>query len=108
MVTAQIRDIAIIIVALQSIVIGLLIAILIFQVWRLVKVIKEDIQPILEETRETVNTVRGTTQFVSESVTAPIIKGRGFVAGARRTAQVLGSDLPAILQVRSRPKQTKQ
>ena len=107
MVTAQIRDIAIIIVALQSIVIGVLIAVLIFQVWRLVKVIREDIQPLLEETRETIGTVRGTTKFVSESVTSPIIKSRGFVAGARRTAQVLGSDLPAVLQLRSRSKQGK-
>ena len=93
MITAQIRDIAIIVVAVQSIVIGVLIAVLIFQLWRLMKVIKSDIQPIIKDTQETIGTVRGTATFMSENVVSPVMKTQGLVAGARRTAQVLGSGL---------------
>ena len=93
MITAQIRDIAIIIVAVQSIVIGVLIAVLAFQVWRLIKVIQSDVQPIIKDTQETIGTVRGTATFMSENVVNPVMKSQGYVAGARRTFQVLGAGL---------------
>ena len=89
MVSAQIRDIAIIIVALQSIVIGVLLAVLVWQIWRLIKTLQEDIKPIIEDAQETVGTVRGTTAFVSENISNPLIRTRSFFAGARQTARAL-------------------
>lgn len=99
MISATIRDIAIIIIALQTIIIGALLAILIWQVWRLIKMIQTEIKPIIRDTQETVNTVRGTATFVSNNVVDPVIHtGKRFVR-VRRTLQALTADL----QPRRRP-----
>lgn len=100
--TAAIRDIAIIIIAIQSIVIGALIAVLIWQIWRLIKMLQRDIKPILQDTQETIGTVRGTTQFVSQSVVDPVAKTTGYLFGARRAASVLGRDMRGKLRMSSR------
>lgn len=93
MLSATVRDIAIIIVALQSIVLGVLIAVLIWQVWRLVAMIQNDIKPLIEDSRATVNTVRGTTEFVTDHVASPVIHASGQMRRWRRTLQVLSGDL---------------
>jgi hypothetical protein len=93
MISATIRDIAIIIIALESIIIGALLGILVWQVWRLVKLLQREVQPILQNTQETINTVRGTTSFVSDNVVNPVVSASSRVAGMRRTLQVLGSGL---------------
>ncbi|MBX3011283.1 MAG: hypothetical protein KF832_07235 [Caldilineaceae bacterium] len=93
MVAATIRDIAIIIIALQSIVIGLLLGVLVWQVWRLIKMVQNEIKPILTDARETVNTVRGTTTFVSDTVVEPVVKTSSTLVGFRRTVQSLTADL---------------
>lgn len=98
MITATIRDIAIIIIAFQTIVIGALLAVLVWQIWRLVKTIQTEIKPILRDTQETVGTVRGTTTFVSNNVVDPVIKTSRNLAGFRRTMRSLTADL------RPRPK----
>ena len=103
MITATIRDIAIIIIAIQSIVIGALIGILIWQVWRLVKTLQTEILPIVEETRETISIVKGTTNFVSENIVQPTAKANGYVAGARRTAEVLGMGMGLLRKNKNDP-----
>ncbi|MEZ4658455.1 MAG: hypothetical protein R2911_12855 [Caldilineaceae bacterium] len=103
MVTAYMRDIAIIIIAVQSIVIGALIAVLILQVWRLIKMVQTEIKPMIDDLQETVGTVRGTTTFVSDNIVQPMAKTSGYVAGMRTAIRVLGSDLPAIMRRPKRP-----
>ena len=98
MVINQIRDIAIIIIAVQSIVIGVLIGVLAFQVWRLVKMVQLEIKPILNDLQETVGTVRGTTNFVSNNVVEPVVKTSGYVAGVRRTVSVMQGELNATMR----------
>lgn len=93
MVAATIRDIAIIIIALQSIVIGILLGVLIWQVWRLIKMVQNEIKPILTDAQQTVNTVRGTTTFVSDTVVDPVVKTSSTIVGLRRTMQSLTADL---------------
>jgi hypothetical protein len=93
MISATIRDIAIIIIAVQTIVIGLLLGVLIWQIWRLVKLLQTEIKPILRDTQQTVTTVRGTATFVSNQVVDPVINtGKQFVK-LRRTLQALTADL---------------
>ena len=109
MITATIRDIAIIIIAIQSIVIGALIAVLIYQIWRLIKMLQRDIKPILQDTQDTIGTVRGTTQFVSKSVVDPVAKTTSYLFGARKVASVLGRDMKSALRPSTRAaKQPKQ
>ncbi|MGQ9584466.1 MAG: hypothetical protein ACUVXG_03600 [Anaerolineae bacterium] len=83
------RDIAIIILAVESIVIGGLLIFLIFQVRSLVRLLREELKPILDSTRETVGTVRGTTSFLSETIVSPIVEVAGYVAGLRQAVRAL-------------------
>ncbi len=88
-----IRDIAIIIIALESIIIMALLGILVWQVWRLIKLVQTEIKPIVEDVQETLGTVRGTTTFVSESVVNPMVRTGRAAAGFRRSVQSLTNDL---------------
>lgn len=83
------RDIAIIILAVESIVIGVLLTVLVIQVIRLVKLLREEVMPILNSTQETVSTVRGTASFMSEHLVQPVVKVSSFTAGARRAVGIL-------------------
>lgn len=103
MVAAAIRDIAIIIIAIQSIVIGVLLGLLVWQVWRLVKMLQSEVQPILKDAQDTVSTVRGTTTFVSDNVVNPVVKTSSTLVGMRRTVSSLTADLRPKRRTKSRP-----
>lgn len=83
------RDIAIIVLALESIVIGVILAVLVIQVIRLVRLLREEVLPILASTQETVSTVRGTADFMSEHVVQPVVKVSSYAAGVREATKVL-------------------
>ena len=86
-VVAVLRDAAIIFVAFETLLIGLLMIILMVQVQSLVVLLRDEIKPMLESVNETVATVRGTTQFVSHNVVSPVVKWSGYMAGLRRIVQ---------------------
>lgn len=73
-VTEQIRDVFIIFMAFVSLVIGVALVILIIQLSMLINLLQNEIRPIINSTSETVNTVKGTTQFLSQNLTEPVIK----------------------------------
>jgi len=79
-VTAQIRDIFIIFMALASLVLGIALVILITQLAILINLLQNEIRPILDSTTETVNTLKGTTQFLSNNLTEPVIKLNEYLA----------------------------
>lgn len=83
------RDIAIIVLAVESIVIGVLLAVLVIQVIRLVKLLREEVVPILNSTQETVSTVRGTATFMSDHLVQPVVKVSSYAAGAKRAVGTL-------------------
>lgn len=78
--TAAIRDVFIIFLALESLFIGLALIILMIQLARLTNLLQHEIKPILQNTNETVNTVRGTAIFVSENIVDPVMKLNGYIA----------------------------
>jgi hypothetical protein len=86
---ADVRDGAIILLALESLVIGILLIILIWQVMSLIKLLREEIKPILNSADETARTVRGTTTFVSETFVRPMIRVSGFAAGVAQALRIL-------------------
>lgn len=51
--------------------------------------LKDNIVPLLEKATDTMQTIKGTTAFVSESVVQPIIKTAGAISGARAMVQTL-------------------
>ena len=94
--TAIIRDISIIILALESIVVLLLLGVVIGMLWWLIQTLEKKITPILDTTNETVsnvsetvNTVRGTATFVSDTVVSPIIKVVSYASGVKKAVQTL-------------------
>ena len=89
-----IRDIAIIVLALESIVIGVLLILLLLQMRDLTRLLQDEIEPILDSARQTIGTVKGTTSLVSETIVSPAIKISGFVAGLRRVLQLMVTRKP--------------
>ena len=87
--TAVLRDIFIIVLALVTIVIGLFLAILIFQLQSLIALLRDEIKPILESANQTASTVRGTTTFMSDAVVTPIITAASYASAIRETVRVL-------------------
>jgi hypothetical protein len=81
LVTSVIRDISIIVLALVTILIGLFLVVLLFQLQSLIVLLRDEIQPILQQTNRTVNTVKGTTTFMSEAITKPAIEAASLAAG---------------------------
>ncbi|MBC7262191.1 MAG: hypothetical protein H5T63_09265, partial [Chloroflexi bacterium] len=65
MTLAVVRDIAIIILALESIIIGIVLTVLLWQVRSLTRLLEQEIKPMLDSMRETIGTVKGTTSLVS-------------------------------------------
>ncbi|MCC7355677.1 MAG: hypothetical protein IT330_18200 [Anaerolineae bacterium] len=87
--TATIRDIAIIVLALESVVIGAILIILTIQVWQLVRLLRHEIKPILESTQETVGTVRGTANFLGHHLVNPVVRVAGYASGVRQAVRTL-------------------
>ena len=88
---SSVRDLSIIILALESVVVGVLLGILIVQVTRLVRLLRDEVMPILLSTQETLGTIRGTTTFVSDRVVQPVVKVSSYTAGVRQAVNVLFS-----------------
>jgi hypothetical protein len=83
-VVGLLRDAAIVFVAFETLVIGLLLIVLMLQIQSLTVLLRDEIRPMLEAANETIRTVRGTTKFVSHSVVSPVMKWSGYLAGVRR------------------------
>jgi hypothetical protein len=77
----RIRDIFIIFMALQSLLIGFALVILLIQIAQLINLLNNEVRPILNSTNDTVNTLRGTTAFLSDNLVQPIIKLNEYLAG---------------------------
>jgi uncharacterized integral membrane protein len=89
-VTAQIRDVFIIFMALESLLLGLVLIILIIQIARLTNLLQNEIKPILDSTNETISTLRGTTAFLSENLIEPVIKLNEYAAALSQFAAIFG------------------
>lgn len=88
--TENIRDIFIIFMALESLVIGAALVVLIVQIASLINLLNNEIKPILDATNETIATLRGTTQFLSENLVEPVIKLNSYMAGFQKMIDLIG------------------
>lgn len=87
--TTTVRDISIILLALVTLVIGLFLVVLIVQLQSLISLLRNEIKPILDSANQTVNTVRGTTTLVSDTVVTPVVTVASYVAAARQMIRTL-------------------
>lgn len=83
-----VRDLAIVMLALESIVIGILLALMLLQLRKLVSLLRDEVKPMLKEANQTMNTVHGTASFLSKTLVEPVIKLSSFSTG---TLQALRS-----------------
>jgi hypothetical protein len=88
--TDKIRDVFIIVVALESLVIGVALIVLVVQLASLINLLQNEIRPILKATTDTVNNLRGTAEFLGENVVEPVIKLNGYLAGLYRMLELMG------------------
>ena len=88
--TERIRDIMIIVMALEFMFLGVALLVLIVQLATLLNLLQNEIIPIVESTNETANTLRGTTVFLSENLTEPVIKLNQYLAGLMRLTELIG------------------
>ena len=84
-----VRDLAIILLAVESLVIGVVLIILVWEIRNLAKLLREEIKPILDSADETVRTVRGTTVFVSDTFVNPMVRVSSFVTGVTQAVRIL-------------------
>lgn len=82
--TQTIRDIVIVFMAVESLVIGVALIVLIVQLARLTALLQDEIRPMLDATYETLGTLRGTTRFLSDKLVDPVVKASSSVAAAKR------------------------
>ena len=87
--TETLRDVAIILLALEGFLIGMALIVLIVQLARLTVLLENEVKPILESTNETINTLRGTTTFLSDNLADPVIRANSAAAAVRRALQLL-------------------
>jgi len=88
--TSRVRDIFIIVLALESLLIGAALIILVIQLAVLTNLIQNEVKPILASTKETVSTLKGTSQFISRRAVAPVISISSFLAGFRKLFEIIG------------------
>ena len=78
----QIRDIAVIVLALFGTLQFLVVLLVAFMLYR-------KVGPLLDSARTTMNNVQGTTAFVTETTVSPVIKILSFITGMRTAAERL-------------------
>ena len=88
--TDRIRDIFIIVVALESLVIGVALIVLVIQLASLINLLQNEVRPILKATSDTVNNLRGTAEVLGENVVEPVVKLNGYLAGLYRMLELMG------------------
>ncbi len=82
--TGKVRDIFIIFMAVEFLIIGVALVVLIVQLAALINLLNNEVRPILKSTSETVNTLKGTTQFLSDNMVGPVIKLNEYLAGLKK------------------------
>jgi hypothetical protein len=84
-----VRDVVIILLATESLIIGGVTLFLLYQMIMLVTLLREELIPLLQSAQETVNSARGTTVYVSRKIVVPSAKAATTMARLQAMARVL-------------------
>ncbi len=87
--TARVRDVFIIFMALESLVIGAVLVVLVVQIATLINLLNNEIRPIIRSTNETVNTLKGTVTFLSDNLSEPVIRLNETLAGLKKFFDII-------------------
>ena len=87
--TTRIRDVVIVLLALEGMLIGLALVVLLVQIAVLINLLQNEVRPILDSTTKTVNVLQGTVAFLSNHMVEPVIKLNETVAALSSIAGAL-------------------
>lgn len=87
--TTFFRDIAIIVLALETLVVIFFLGVMTILLIYVILTLEREIKPVLNATSEAVYTVRGTTTFVSDTVVSPIMEVAGIVGAVKGAARAI-------------------
>lgn len=88
--TETIRDIMIVFLAVESLLIGLALIVVLVQLAQLTALIQNEVRPMLDSANEALNTMRGTTTFLSNNLVRPVTKLSSSAAAVRRVFELIG------------------
>ena len=88
-VTGQIRDISLIITALELVITTAAFVVLCVQTAKLVNFLKYEISPILKTTEKTAKKLYGTASFLSDAAVEPTIEAASTFSGIKRAADTI-------------------
>lgn len=90
-VVAIIRDLFLILLALQGMIITLALVVMILQLASLINLLENEVNPIVKNLQDTSNTIKGTAEFLSENVTSPVIETSAWLSGVSTfTKEIFG------------------
>jgi hypothetical protein len=76
-----IRDVFIIILAVQGTLICIALIVLVGQISALINLLSSEVKPIIDETRDTISTARGTAEFMTKNLAYPVIRTSSTLVG---------------------------
>ncbi len=88
--TARIRDVFLVLLTFVACLVGVGLVVLIVEMGLLLYTLYVEVLPILESLQRTTRTVQGTTVFLGEKVTQPVIRVYGWMAALRRVKRWFG------------------
>ena len=88
--TEAIKNVFIIFLAVEMLIVGIAVVVLAVQVATLVNLLQNEVRPMLNSTNETINNLRGTTEFLSENLVEPVIQLNGYLASLKRMLELMG------------------
>jgi hypothetical protein len=88
--TRTTRDVFIILLALEFLVVGAAMVALLIQLARLTLLLEMEIRPMLDNANEALETLRGTALFLNETLVEPVVRLQSSLAGLQRILEAFG------------------
>lgn len=102
--TRGVRDLSLILLAIGAIVLDIVVIVLLYQTYKLLAFLLNELIPVMKDLRETTGTVRGTANFMTDSFVNPSIDTLSKVAGVRTSLRTFFSGLRDVAQPAPRPR----
>jgi hypothetical protein len=84
-----VRNLFLTLLVLELLLIVTAFALLLIQIARFANLLQNEVRPILDSSTEAVNTIRGTTAFLSQQVVEPVMQVNAMMAGAREAFKLV-------------------
>ena len=88
--TEAIKNVFIIFLAVEMLIVGVAVVVLAVQVATLINLLQNEVRPMLQSTVETINNLRGTTEFLSENLVEPVMQLNEYLASIKRMLELMG------------------